>query len=110
MYIIFANKKLEKWANNYAQAQKKLGNERAKKYQQRLGEMLDAESFDKLQYLPGKYHSLKGDRNGQWACNLDHPYRLIFEPAEKLVPTNEHGTLILSKMRKVDIIEIIDYH
>ncbi len=110
MNITFANKKLEKWANNYATAQKKLGNERAKKYHQRLGELFDAESFDELQFLPGSYHSLKGDRNGQWACNLDHPYRLIFEPAEKPVPTNEHGTPILSEMRVVDIIEIVDYH
>jgi toxin HigB-1 len=110
MDIIFANKKLEKWANNYALAQKKLGNERAKKYHQRMEEMTNAQSFDELQFQPGNYHTLKGDRNGQWACNLDHPYRLIFEPAEKPVPTNEHGTPILTEMRVVDIIEIVDYH
>jgi hypothetical protein len=41
MDITFANKKLEKWANNFAIAQKKLGNDRATKYHQRLGDMRD---------------------------------------------------------------------
>jgi len=110
MNITFANRKLEKWANNLAQARKKLGNERANKYHQRLGDMQDAESFYDLQFLPGKYHNLSSNRNGQWSCNLDHPYRLIFEPAEKSVPTNEHGTPILNEMKIVEIIEITDYH
>lgn len=110
MDIIFANKKLEKYANSFSDAQKKLGNDRATKYHQRLGDIRDAESFNDLQFLPGKFHNLSGDRKGQWACSLDHPYRLIFEPAVKPVPTNEHGTPILKEMKIVDIIEIVDYH
>lgn len=110
MDIIFANKKLEKWANNSVLAQKKLGTERAAKYHQRLGDIKDIESFGELEFLPGNFHSLKADRNGQWSCNLDHPYRLIFEPAIKPIPINEHGTPILTKMKIVEIIEIVDYH
>ena len=110
MNITFANKKLEKWANNFSIAQKKIGNERAVKYHQRLGDLRDAESFDELENLPGNFHSLKADRNGQWSCDLDHPYRLIFEPALKPIPANEHGTPILKEMKIVEIIEIVDYH
>lgn len=87
-----------------------LGNERAKKYHQRLGGMRDAENFNDLQFLSGNFHSLSGDRNGQWFCSLDHPYRLIFEPAIKPIPLNEHGTPILTEMKIVEIIEIVDYH
>lgn len=110
MNITFANNRLKKWANNFALAQKKLGNERAAKYHQRLGDIHDVENFNDLQFLPGNYHNLSGNRNGQWACNLDHPYRLIFEPGEKPVPTNEHGTPALTEMKIVEIIEIVDYH
>ena len=110
MDIIFANKKLEKMGSSFVNAQKKLGNDRAAKFHQRLGEMLDVESFYDLQYLPGKYHSLKGSRKGQWACDLDHPYRLIFEPAIKPVPCNEHETPILTEIKIVEILEIVDYH
>lgn len=110
MKIIFADKKLEKYANKFATAQKKLGNTRAAKYHQRLGDLQDAESFNDLQHLPGNYHSLTGNRNGQWACSLDHPYRLIFEPGINPIPVNEHGTPILTEIRIVEIIEIVDYH
>lgn len=110
MDITFADKKLEKWANNFASAQKKLGNERAVLYHKRLGDLYDAVCFNDLRFLPGNFHTLSGNRNGQWSCNLDHPYRLIFEPAVKPIPRNEHGTPILSEMKIVEIIEIVDYH
>ena len=110
MDITFADKKLEKWANNFVLAQKKLGNDRAIKYHQRLGDIRDVESFNDLQFLPGNFHNLSSNRKGQWSCSLDHPYRLIFEPAVKPVPTNEHGTPILTEMKIVEIIEIVDYH
>ncbi len=106
MDIIFANKKLEKWANNSAVAKKKLGNIRADKYHQRLDDLRDAESFECLKFLPGNYHSLSGDRNGQWACDLDQPYRLIFEP----ISFTENQTIVLKEIRIVKIIEIVDYH
>ncbi len=110
MNITFADKKLEKWANNFALTQKKLGNIRATKYHQRLDDMRDVDSFDDLRFLPGNFHNLSGNRKGQWACSLDHQYRLIFEPAVKPVPTNQHGTPILSDFKIVEILEIVDYH
>jgi proteic killer suppression protein len=110
MDITFAKKKLKVLADNFGLAQKKMGNDRATKYHKRLGDIRDAESFNDLQFLPGNFHNLSGDRNGQWSCSLDHPYRLIFEPGEQPVPTNEHGTPVLSEMKIVEIIEVVDYH
>ncbi len=110
MNVTFADKKLEKWANNFALAQKKLGNSRATKYHQRLDDMRDVDSFDNLRFLPGNFHNLSGNRKGQWACSLDHPYRLIFEPAEKPLSANQHDTPILSDLKIVEILEIVDYH
>lgn len=110
MDITFANRKLEKYGNDFSLAQKKLGNERASKYHQRLGDMRDAESFADLEFLPGNFHSLTANRNCQWSCSLDHPYRLIFEPAIKPIPHNDHGNPILTEIKIVEIIEIVDYH
>lgn len=110
MNITFADKKLEKYAKSYKTSLKKLGTKRANKYHQRLGDMKDAESFEDLKYLPGKYHALSANKRGKWACDLDQPYRLIFEPADDPIPTNEFGTPILTEMRIVEIIEIVDYH
>ena len=53
-----------------------------------------------------------GDRKGQWACDLDQPYRLIFEPHEKPIPKNAEGRYlwIEIEIKGVEIIEIVDYH
>ena len=89
MDISFNDNKLRKYANNDSQAIKKLGQRRATLYKQRLDDLFDAQSLEDVRYLPGNFHELTSDRKGQWACNLDHPYRLIFEPHEFPIPIND---------------------
>ena len=110
MVITFADKKLKKYANNNKLAIQKMGVNRAKTYQKRLDDIAAAESFADLEYLPGRFHQLKEDRIDQWACDLDHPYRLIFEPADNPVPKNEDGMQILVEIKSAEIIEVKDYH
>ncbi len=50
------------------------------------------------------------DRKGQWACDLDHPYRLIFTPHETPIPTDPNGRYIWIEIKSVEIVEIVDYH
>ncbi len=110
MNITFANKKLEKYANNDRLAVRKLGKRRAELFKRRLDELLAAENYTDLHFLAGNYHILKNNRKGQWSCDLDQPYRLVFQPTEKPIPTNKDGLYILIEITKVDIIEIINYH
>jgi len=110
MEITFEDKKLRKYANDDRQALKKLGARRAKLYKQRLDDLFDAETLEDTRNLPGNYHELKGTRKGQWACDLDQPYRLIFEPHENPIPTNDDGQYIWIEIKTVEIIEIVDYH
>lgn len=110
MDISFDDNKLRKYANNDKQAIRKLGQRRADLYKQRLDDLFDASTLEDVRYLPGNYHELKGNRKGQWACDLDHPYRLIFEPHEDPIPTDESGQYIWLEIKGVEIIEIVDYH
>lgn len=110
MQITFKDKDLRKYANDDRLAQRKLGARRAKLYKQRLDELSAAETLEHTRHLPGKYHELTGDRKGQWACNLDQPYRLIFEPHEAPIPKNDAGQYIWAQIRGVEITEIADYH
>lgn len=110
MIITFANKKLEKYAGNYKTAVKKLGKKRADLFIKRLDDIRQTNSYEELKYLPGNYHDLKSNRKGQWACDLDHPYRLIFQPVSQPIPTNESGVYILVEITDVEIIEIKNYH
>ena len=111
MDILFASNKLQKECTEMRKIQKKHGAQRAKLIGLRLDQMADAENLEILKLLPGaRSHALSADRNGQWAVNLDHPYRLIFEPANEPIPLNIGGGLELSQINSVRILEIVDYH
>ena len=110
MMITFEKKKLKKYANDDSQAIRNLGPKRAALYKQRLDDLKDSETLEDVRFLPGNYHELKGNRKGQWACNLDHPFRLIFEPKENPIPLNEAGQYLWIEIKGVEIIEIVDYH
>jgi hypothetical protein len=42
--------------------------------------------------------------------DLDHPYRLLFIPADEPVPYREDGGIDLERGREIEIIEIADTH
>lgn len=110
MDIKFGNKKLEKLANDSRKCFKELGQIRGKLYLKRLNDLLDADNLEKVRYAPGNFHELSGNRKGQWACDLDQPYRLIFMPQETPIPTNADGQFIWIEIIGVEIIGVIDYH
>ena len=110
MNIIFADKKLKQYANDNSLAIKKMGDKRAKIYQKRLSDIAAAESFADFEFLPGRFHQLKNNLKDKWACDLDHPYRLIFEAAEKPIPTGKSGKHILVEIKSIEIVRISDYH
>lgn len=110
MDITFNDNKLRKLANDDRKCAKKLGEKRAKLFQKRLSDFYTAETLEDVRFLPGHYHELTSNRKGQWACDLDHPYRLIFEPHESPIPTNDSGQYLWIKIKGVKIIKIEDYH
>ena len=110
MDITFDDEKLLKLANDYRKCQQEMGPVRARLFNKRLGDLRNAVTLADVRHLPGRYHELTGDRKGQWACDLDHPYRLIFEPHEQPVPVDADGRYIWLEIKGVEIIEVTDYH
>lgn len=110
MDITFAKKGLEKQANDLGLCKRKMGEKRAKIYQQRLGALRAAKTLEDMRHVPGRFHELTGDRKGQWACDLDQPYRLIFRPQENPIPTNKDGSYVWVEIVAVEVVEIVDYH
>lgn len=96
--IYYKTKKLQKECENYRQSNCSYGTEMAIKIAQRINEIKSADTVENLvKFSIGRCHPLKGDRQGEYAMDLVHPYRLIF------VVKNE--TIQIAK-----IIEINDYH
>ena len=89
---------------------KALGKIRAKIFLRRLSDLKFARNLEDVRFLPGHYHELVGDRKGEWACDLDQPYRMVFVPHENPIPTDDKGRFVWVEIKGIEIIEIIDYH
>lgn len=110
MNITFTDKKLEELANNDRKRIKELGKLRAEKIKYRLAQLRAATNLEEVRHLPGHFHELTNNRKGQWACDLDQPYRLVFTPHECPIPTNENGQYVWMEIMGIEIKEIINYH
>lgn len=110
MDITFADKKIKKCANDDRFAYKEFGKKRFNIFKRRMTDLSAADNLEELRNVPGHWHELAGNRKGQWACSLDEPYRLVFEPLEKPIPTDYTGKYIWIEIKVVEVIEITDYH
>jgi toxin HigB-1 len=108
--ITFTNKKFEKLANDDRKLVKEFGKIRAEKIATRLTQLRFAATLEDVRHLPGNFHELTANRKGEWACDLDQPYRLIFAPHENPIPKNEFGAYVWMEIRGVEVIEVINYH
>ena len=95
---------------NYSRLTREFGPLRTKLLLRRLGALADARTLEDVRNEPGNFHELKADRKGQWACDLDQPYRLIFEPHEDPIPTDASGRYIWLEIKGVEVVEISNYH
>ncbi len=109
--ILFQDQKLAKECNNEALLIRKHGPMRAKLLGRRLDDLRAADNLEILRSLPQvRCHELKGDRAGTLAVNLDHPYRLIFEPANDPPPRKSDGGLNWASITVIRVLTVEDYH
>lgn len=82
----------------------------AQKIKTRLQDLEAASTLEEVRFLPGRCHELTGNRAGQLAMDLIHPYRLVFVPNHDPVPLKLDNGLDWKKVTSVLIVEICDYH
>jgi toxin HigB-1 len=109
MEITFGDGKLQKLCEQQSLAQKKLGQTCARKLRSRLSDLTAARS-ERRELVSGRPHPLKGDRAGEFAVDLEGGKRLVFKPDNTPTPINEDGSIDWSKVTRVCIIFIGDYH
>ncbi len=74
-------------------------------------ELSAADTLAEISALPSaRCHQLIGDRAGQFAVDVQHPFRVIFEPAHDPVPRKEDGGIDLTRVMAIRILEVTDYH
>lgn len=98
MNITYKNKKLEKICTNDKIAERKYGYRMAEVLGRRIHELISSDTVeDMIRYKIGRCHMLANNREGQYAVDLVHPYRLVFE---------KRG----NEIQIAHILEIVDYH
>lgn len=98
MQIEYKNSRIARICTNAYEAERKHGKMMAEKIHLRIKQILAADSVEiLLQYKIGRCHQLKGKRKEQYAMDLVHPYRLVFE---------KKG----NEIQIANIMEIVDYH
>ncbi len=109
MYIEFKSAKLRKRCEVVKEGQRVWGKTIAEKVVQRLNALKAADSMDDLSPLPPlRCHALRGSRQGQFAMDLTHPFRLVFQPLDELKEVQDDTGSVME--RGVRILEVNDYH
>jgi len=103
-----SNCKLQNLCKQQNLAQRKLGATCAKKLGTRLVDCAAASCVTEL--VAGHPHTLKGNRAGEFAVDLEGGKRLVFKPANDPTPFNEDGSIDWSKVTAICIVFIGDYH
>ena len=76
-----------------------------------MAELSAADTLAVVGKLPAaRLHALKGDRKGQYAVDVKHPFRLIFEPTHDPIPTKDDGGVDLEKVTRIRVLTVEDYH
>lgn len=104
MKVTFKSRKLERQCTIASETQKAFGNQTAKLIHQRIDEIKSMDTVENLvKYRVGRCHPLHDEHNkrktrkNQYAMDLGHPYRLVFEKIE-------------DKIQIANIVSIEDYH
>lgn len=111
MDIAFRTRKLEKTFNSAGELQKAYGARMAKAIMIRLAVLKAARTLARVPTTPpDRRHQLRGDRGEQFAVDLVHPRRLVFEPNHDPLPRKDDGGIDVDQVTAITIIDVIDYH
>ena len=111
MDIEFCSRSLEKACNSEKELIRRWGKDRGRTIGRRLQQLAAAERLKVMAAIPpAKFHPLKGKRAGRFGSRRGLPVSTNFGTEPDPIPTLKDGGIDLSKVTKIRIIEVVDYH
>jgi toxin HigB-1 len=109
--IAFRTRKLEKTFNSAGELQKAYGARMTKAIMIRLAVLKAARTLALVPTTPpDRRHQLRGDRDEQFAVDLVHPHRFVFEANHDPLPRKDDGGIDVEQVTAITIIDVIDHH
>lgn len=110
MEVLFRTRKLQKACSSERESDREWGPQNAAKIRQRLFELEAAETLYDMSLLPAaRPHELVGKYEGCFAVDMKQ-FRLILKPEHNPLPSNPEGGIDKTKVTKIKIMEVVDYH
>ena len=111
MDIAFKTRKLENVFNSKRALNATYGPRMARTIAIRLAVLKNARDLAMVPTNPPeRRHQLSGKRSGQYAVDLVHPHRLVFEPNHDPEPRLADGGIDADHVTAITIVEVVDYH
>jgi proteic killer suppression protein len=108
--IQFSSSKLNRIFNSKQELLREYGKETSKKIRIRMAVLRSSITLgDVPKKRPDRCHGLKGNRIGQYAVDLNQPFRLVFKPAGTFT-TRKDGSVDESTVTIIKILKVEDYH
>src|SRR5690606_18199606 len=108
--ILFATPQLDRLCHDDKLAKRTLGPDSARKLRTRLDDLKAAANMAVCKALPGRFHPLNRDREGEYSVSLAGGHRLVFKPVATLMPTLVDGSIDLGKVATIRVVYVGDYH
>jgi proteic killer suppression protein len=109
--ITFKNNKLAKILNDRKKLLRVYGAPNSKRIMMRLEFLRASVCLDDVpRDPPYRLHALHHNREGQFAVDLEHPQRLVFEPNHNPLPRLKDSSVDLKRVTAITILEVEDYH
>lgn len=111
MDIFFKTRKLARVFNSERELRKQYGDRMARTIAIRLAVMKHARTLSMVPVTPpDRRHRLAGKRKEQYAVDLVHPYRLVFEPRRGSAGARDAADRDTAGVTAITIVEVVDYH
>ncbi len=111
MDIAFRTRTLKKTFNAANALQRSYGARMARTIMSRMAVLRAARDLGLVPTTPpDRRHQLVGDRDEQFAVDLVHPHRLVFEANHERVPRKDDGGIDTERVTAITILDVVDYH
>ena len=109
--ITFRSRKLERTFNEERVLQKMYGSRMSRAIALRMAVLKTARNLAMVpEGRPERRHQLSGNRAGQFAVDLVHPKRLVFQPNHDPLPRKDDGGINIEQVTSIMILKVVDYH
>lgn len=111
MEVSFATTGQDKLFHSESDLIQTYGNRRARRIMAVLTALRQQETLSQVPTTPPlRRHQLTGNRDGQYAVDIDRQFRLVFAPNHYLIPRRTDGGIDTDRVTAIVIIAVIDYH